>query len=156
MDPPLQQCEQDVDRREEEQQEDRHLYDGTGLHGPQAQRDAGRPEDRREVDEDGQRVEADEIDPTPADVHPHEQRDHRHHRSRDEPADERRRRVAEHDPAAVRRGEEEPAPEAALEVTRDPEAREDAAERSRLEEYEDELEGGVPGRVVESRHLVEA
>ena len=144
MDPPLQQGERDVDRREEEQEEDRHLHDRAACivrrrsATPVAQRIAARLTKTASV-------EADEIDPTPADVHPHEQRDHRHHRSRDEPADERRRRVAEHDPAAVRRGEEEPPPEAALEVARDAEAREDAAERSRLEEYEDELEGGVPG-----------
>ena len=103
-----------------------------------------------------QRVEADEVDAAAADVHPDEQRDHRHHRSRDEPADERRDRVAEHDPAAVRRGEQQPAREAALEVPRDPEAGEDPAERSRLEEHEDELEGRVARRVVEARHLVDA
>ena len=65
-------------------------------------------------------------------------------------------RVAEHDPAPVRRGEEQPAREAALEVARDPEAGEDAAERGRLEQDEDELEGRVAGRVVEAGHVLDA
>jgi hypothetical protein len=56
----------------------------------------------------------------------------------------------------VRRREQEPPAEAALEVARDAEAGEDAAERRRLEKDEDELEGRVPGRVVEARHLVDA
>ena len=55
--------------------------------------------------------------------------------------------------AAVRRGEQEPPREAALEVARDPEAGEDAAERRRLEEHEDELERRVAGREVEARDV---
>src|SRR5262249_47771423 len=58
-------------------------------------------------------------------------------------------RVAEHDPGPVRRREQQPPREAALEVARDPEACEDAAERGRLQQDEDELEGGVALLVVE-------
>ena len=43
--------------------------------------------------------------------------------------------------------------EAVLEVTRDPEAGEDAAEGGRLEEDEDELERRVAGREVEARDV---
>src|SRR6185312_11941107 len=105
---------------------------------------------------DGQGVKADEVDPAPGHLHPYEQGDHRHHCRRDEPAYERRGRVAEDDPAAVRRREEEPPPEAALEIPRDAEAREDPAERRGLEKHEHELEGRIPRRVVEPRHLVDA
>ena len=64
---------------------------------------------------------------------------------------DRGERVAEHDPAAVRRGEQQPAGEAALEVAGDPEAGEDAAERRRLQQHEDELERRVAVREVEPR-----
>ena len=58
--------------------------------------------------------------------------------------------VAEHDPAAVRRREQQPPREAALEVAGDPEAGEDAAERGRLEQHEHELERRVAVREVEA------
>ena len=45
--------------------------------------------------------------------------------------------------------------EAALEVARDPEAGEDAAERRRLEEHEDELERRVAGRIVEAGDVLD-
>ena len=54
----------------------------------------------------------------------------------------------------MRRSEQEPAREAGLEVARDPEPGEDAAEGGRLEQYEDELEGRVSLRVVEAGHVL--
>ena len=51
----------------------------------------------------------------------------------------------------MRRGEQQPPREAALEVARDPEAREDPAERGRLKQHEDELKGRVTVREVEAR-----
>ena len=71
----------------------------------------------------------DEIDRSPAEVHPGDERDHREEHCDDRPAEERRERVPEDDPAPTRRREHEPLRESALEVTRDTEAREDAAER---------------------------
>ncbi len=59
---------------------------------------------------------------------------------RPRPAHERGDGVADHDPAAVRGRQQQPPREAALEVAGDPEAGEDAAERRRLEQHEDELE----------------
>ena len=70
-----------------------------------------------------ERVQADEVDRAAAHLHPHGERDHGQQRRDHQPADEARDRVAEHDPAAVRRGEQQPAREARLEVARDPEAR---------------------------------
>ena len=87
------------------------------------------------------------------DVHPGDQRDDGEHGRRHDPAHERRERVAEHDPGPVRRREQQPAREAGLEVARDPEAGEDAAERRRLEQDEAELERRVAGREVEARHV---
>ena len=55
------------------------------------------------------------------------------------PANHRRERVAEDDPGAVRRREQEPPREAGLEVARDAEPGEDAAECGRLDEHEAEL-----------------
>src|SRR5919108_4701859 len=155
VDPALEQRERHVHRREEERQEDGHLHDRAGLHRAQSQRDAGRPEHGREVDHEPERVEAHEVDASAPHLHPGSQGDRGHDGDRDDPADEGGERVAEHDPAPLRRGEEEPARETALEVARDPEPREHAAEGGRLEQHEDELEGGVAGRKVESRHLVD-
>ena len=72
----------------------------------------------------------------------------------DAPSAERRERVAEHDPAPVRRGEQQAPREAVLEVAREREPREHAAERGRLEQDEDELERRVAGRVVEAGHVL--
>ena len=90
-----------------------------------------------------ERVEPDHVDGAAADLHPGEQGDRRQERGGDRPAQERRKAVAEHDPDPVRRREQEPAGEASLEVARDAEAGEDAAERRRLEQHEDELERRV-------------
>ena len=152
--PWIQPCSSDerhVHRREEEHQEDRHLHHRAGLHRAEPHRDAGRPEHGGEVDEERERVEADEVDAAAADVHARDQRDHRQHGRRDQPAAERGERVAEDDPDAVRRRQQQPPREAALEVARDPEAGEDAAEGRRLQQHEDELEGRVAGREVEAR-----
>ena len=66
---------------------------------------------------------------------------------------ERRQRVAGDDAPAVRGGEQVAAGEAALEVARDREAGEDAAEGRRLEEDEDVLEGGVAAGEVEAGNV---
>src|SRR5262249_35112456 len=58
--------------------------------------------------------------------------------------------VAEHDAAAVRRGQHQPPGEPTFEVARDPEPGEDPGERSRLDEDERELERRVPARKVEA------
>ena len=60
-------------------------------------------------------------------------------------------RVAGEDPEPVRRAEQQPPREALLEVGRDPEAGEHAAERRRLQQHEHELERRVAGREVEAR-----
>ena len=64
-----------------------------------------------------------------------------------------RQRAAEEDPRPVGRREQEPLPDPVLEVARDSEPREHAAERGRLEQHERELEGRVAGLVVETGHL---
>src|SRR5262249_4376448 len=64
-------------------------------------------------------------------------------------------RVAEHDADSPRRRQEKAPREAVLEVARDAEAGEHTAERSRLEQDEDELERRVPGWVVEARYVLE-
>src|SRR5439155_12520691 len=53
----------------------------------------------------------------------------------------------------IRRGEQQPAREAALEVARDAEAREDAPEGGRLEQDEHELERRVAATEVEAGHV---
>ena len=55
----------------------------------------------------------------------------------------------------MRRSEQEPLAEPALEVPRDPESGEDAAERCGLEQDEDELEGRVAWLEVEARNLAQ-
>ena len=81
-----------------------------------------------------ERVQPEQVDAASADVHPHGERDRGQDGDRDDPAAERGDRVAEDDPAAVRRREQQPPREAALEVAGDPEAGEDTAERRRLEQ----------------------
>ena len=71
----------------------------------------------------GEEVERRQVDDAAADLHPEEERQDREERRHDRPADERGDRVAEHDPAAVRRREQQPLREAALEVARHAEAR---------------------------------
>jgi hypothetical protein len=56
----------------------------------------------------------------------------------------------------MRRRKQQAPGEPGLEVARDPESREDAAERRRLQQDEDELERRVALGVVESRDIVDA
>ena len=58
--------------------------------------------------------------------------------------------VAGDDPAAARSRQQQPAREARLEVARDREAGEDAAEGRGLQQHEAVTEGRVAGRVVEA------
>ena len=100
-----------------------------------------------------ERVEAEQVDAVAADLHPGDERDAGQDDGDHRPAHERRDRVAGDDPAPLRRGHEQAAREAALEVARDPEACEDAAERGRLQEHEDELERRVAAVEVEAGHV---
>ena len=59
-------------------------------------------------------------------------------------------------PSRIPRRQHQPAGEAALEVAHDPEAREDARERRRLEQDEDELECRVADGKPEAGHVVDA
>ena len=153
LDPALEQVERDVDRREEQRQEDGHLHHRAGLDRPEPHRDARGPEQAGDVDERGEQVHAEDVDPVAADAHPRHECHDRQHGRRHAPAQQRSDPVAEHDPGPVRRGQEQPAREAVLEVARDPEAREDAAERGRLEQDEAELERRVALVELEARHL---
>ena len=144
------QRERHVDRCDEEEQEHRHLHQRPGLDGAQPHRDPGCPEKAAEVHDHGERVEADDVDRPAAHLHSGDQGDDRQERGRDAPAQERRHAVADHDPDPVRRGQQQPAREASLEVPGDAEAGEDAAECGGLEQHEHELERGVAVRVVEA------
>ena len=126
MDPALEQRERHVDRREEQDEEYRHLHHRSRLHRAQAHRDAGRPQDACGVDQDRERVQP-EQNRRSADVHTGDQRDCSQHRRGQHPARERGKRIAEHDAALVRRREHEPPREPALEVASDAEAGEDTA-----------------------------
>ena len=151
LDPAVEQLERNVDRREEQDQEHRHLHERRGLDRAEPHRDPAGPEEAAEIHESGERVQAEEIDGSSTDVHADGERDHGEHHRDEQPADERRERVAHDDPAAVGRREHEPLREAALEVARDAEPREDAAEGRRLQEHEHELERRVTRREVEAR-----
>ena len=65
-------------------------------------------------------------------------------------------RVAGEHAEPVRRGQEQPPREPVLEVRRDPEPGEHAAERRRLQQHEHELERRVARREVEARHVADA
>ena len=140
VDPALEQHERHVDGREEQQDEDRRLHQRPGLHRAEAHRDPACPEQPADVHDDRERVEAEQVDAVPADLHVRDQRDDREQDRDEAPAQQRRERVAPDDPAAVLRRDHQPPREAALEVARDPEAGEDAAERRRLQQHEDEHE----------------
>ena len=148
---PLQQRQRHVDRGEEEHEEHGHLHDRAGLHRPQPHRDAGGPRGGGEVDHDRERVEPEQIDAAPADLHPHGERDRGQDRDGDEPAPEGGGGVAEDDAAAVRRRQQQPPREAALEVACDPEAGEDTRERRGLDDDERELKRRVALREREAR-----
>jgi hypothetical protein len=87
------------------------------------------------------------------DVHAGEQCRDRHHGAGDAPARQRSDGVAGDDPAAARGAQQQPPRETRIEVSRDGETREHAAESRRLQKHEDELERRVAGRVVEVRDL---
>ena len=87
---------------------------------------------------------------------PDGERDDGQDRRRHRPAPDGRQRVAGDDPAPLRRREQQPPREPVLEVARDAEAREHAAERRRLEQHEHELERRVPVREVEAGDVVDA
>src|SRR5206468_2406830 len=103
-----------------------------------------------------ERVEPDEVDAASLDPHPGRERDAGHDHADDQPANEPTDCVAGDDPAPPCRGEQEPPRKPVLEVARDSEAGEDAAERGRLEQDEAELETGVPWPVVEAGHVPQA
>ena len=126
MDPPLQQVERHVDRREEEQDEDGHLHDRKRLLGAQPRRDARRPQRPGDAEQEAEGVEPEEIDTVAADLHAREKRHARDDGDHAQPADQTRDGVADHDPAALRRSQHQPAHEAGLEIAGDPEAGEDA------------------------------
>ena len=153
--PAAQERERHVDGSEEENQEDRQLHHRPGLDRPQPHRNAARPEQRREVEDEPERVEGDQVDAVAPHVHVRDQRDAREDADGERPPAERRERVADHNCAPVRGRDEEPAREAVLEVARDREADEDALERRRLEQDEHELEGRVAGRVVEPGQMAD-
>src|SRR2546426_5544500 len=156
VNPALQQIERNVDRGEEEEQENGHLHHGRSLLGAEPHRDACCPERPREVEQEGKRVETEQIDAVAADLHACKQRDDRDDRGNGEPANESRDRVAEQDAAAIRRGDHQATHEAALEVARDPEPGENARERRRLQQHEHELKRRVARRGVEARYLRDA
>ena len=150
----LEQRQRHVDRSEEEEEKHRHLHQGPRLHRAQPHRNPGRPQEAADVDDQRERVEPDHVDETAANLHPGDKGDHGQKRRGDTPAQHRGKGVPEHDARPVRRGEHQPASEAALEVPSDPEAREDTAECRRLEQDEHELERRVATRVVEARHVL--
>ena len=150
---PLEKVQRHIDGREEEDEEHRHLHERSCLDRPEPHRDPAGPEEPAEVHERRERVEPDQIERSASDVHPEDERDHREPHRDDRPADERRECVSEHDPAPPRRREHEALRKSALEVACDAESGEDAAESSRLQEDEHELERGVPRREVEAWDL---
>jgi hypothetical protein len=156
MNPTLEEGERYVNGREEKGEEDRHLHERSGLHRPQPHRDSRGPENRGDVENHAERIEAEEVDWAAADLQAGHDRHDREDDGGDDPARERRDGVAEDDAGPVRRREEEPAREPALEIPGDAEAREDPAERSRLEQDEDELKRRVAGREVEAWHVLDA
>ena len=88
VNPPVEEREWHVHGREEENEESGHLHHGPRLHRSQPHRDSGCPEDRRNVEEQGERVQTEEVDTVAADLHPGDQRDPRQDRGGQEPADE--------------------------------------------------------------------
>ena len=153
--PAVEQGERHIHRREEQDQEYGQLHDRARLHRAQPHRDTRRPERSGEVHDQREGVQRDEVDSAAADVHSHCERDdgqdHRGHG----PAPCGRQGIAGDDSTSLRRGEHQPAREPVFEVPRDAEAREDAAERSRLEQHEHELERRVPVREVEAGDVVD-
>src|SRR5205085_2947148 len=121
-----------------------------GLDRAEAEGDPRGPAVADEHEQLGKPVEPEDIDAAPGDAHARGERDAGDEHERDRRAREADERVAEHDPAPVPGGGHESPREAALEVEREREAREEAGEHRRLAEDEDELERGVAGGEVKS------
>ncbi len=155
VDPPSEQMPRDVDGGEEEEEEDRHLHQRRRLQAAEAERHAGGEEQAGDVDDRGERVHPEHVEAVAADVQADEQPDQGDDGDRDRGANQRDDPVAEDERTAVGGGEQQPAAEAELEVGRDREAAEDAAERGALAEDEGEDERGVAGAVVEAGHLAD-
>src|SRR3712207_6034390 len=117
LDPTRQQGQRDEDRRQEEDQEDRGPNHGPRLLGAQHHRDAGPEEGRRDVGEDGEGYQAEEVEATGYGHAGHE-RQHRDEGARHEGPHERGHGIAQDYAVPVRGGEHEPSGEAVLEVAR--------------------------------------
>ena len=104
-------------------EEDRELHDGPGLHRAQPHRHARGPERSGEVDEERERVEPKRSIPPPPTFIPAASATIVRIVAVSEPAPGGRNRVAEHDPRAPRRREQQAPREPVLEVARDAEAR---------------------------------
>ena len=125
---------------------------GPGLDRARAERDAGREERRRQVHERARARQPEQVDAAADDLHAGRERDAEQQDGRRSAArTSAATRVAGEDAEPVRRAEQQPPGEALLEVGRDPEAGEHAAERRRLQQHEHELERRVAGREVEAR-----
>ena len=160
VDPAREQRERDVDGREEEDEEHRHLHQRAGLERAEARGDARRPARARTMLTSSASVKRPTTStPLPSTSIPSASATTTSTAAVTRPAGDRRHPVADEDRAAVRRRQHQPPREAVLEVAGDAEAGEHAAERGRLEQHEDELEGRVAGRELEAgqvRQLREA
>ena len=101
-------------------------------------------------------ISAEQVDAVAVDLHAGGDRDDEQQHADGDRPDHRRERVAGEDAEPVRRGQHQPPREPVLEVRRDPEAGEHAAERRRLQQHEHELERRVARREVEARHVADA
>src|SRR5215211_4147806 len=152
FEPALQEVQRDEDRGQKQDQED-----GSPDHRPRLlrahQHRHPRPEERRrDVHEDGQPDQTEEVEAA-LNRHPHEERDNGDERPGGGDAHERGYRVTEDYPGAVRGGEHQPFRETVLEVPGDGEPGECPAHRDRLQESPDVLEGDVAPRIVEAGHV---
>src|SRR4051812_13142316 len=155
VDPALEQFERHEHRCEEEDEEDGRLHDRAGLDRAEAHGDARRPEERRHVHEERERVHAHYVEPPTRDLHSRDERDDGDDRHGHDHAHRAHRDVAEQDPAPVARREHEPRGEAVLEVRGHRETGEHAAEGRRLEQHEAELKRRVARPEVEARHVAD-
>src|SRR5215210_515349 len=152
FEPALQEVQRDEDRGQKQDQED-----GSPDHRPRLlrahQRRHPRPEERRrDVHEDGQPDQTEEVEAA-LNRDAGDERDDGDERPGGGDAHERGDGVAEDYPGAVRGGEHEPLREAVLEVSGDGEPGEGPAHRDRLQQRPDVLEGDVARRVVEAGHV---
>ena len=148
---PVSRAERHVDGRHEQDQERRHLHHRPGLDRAEAHGDPDGEQGRRDVDQQREAVETEQVDRPAADLHARQQRDGRDDQPRDDDAHGRGHRVPDDQRPPVGRGEHQAPGEAGLVVAGHREAGEHAAERGRLEQHEDELECRIAGREVEAR-----